>query len=135
MSAALFDQLRRLNLGTGDYAVFGSGPLLIRNIIPSCNDLDIVCRGDAWEAVRQIGATKYLPVYDVTVASLCDGALTFGTKWGIGDVDVGVLIDTAELIDSLPFVRLEHVVRYKTTRSSARDLSHLAAMKAAGYLP
>ena len=43
--------------------------------------------------------------------------MTFGREWGIGDFNVTELIETAEMIDSLPFVRLEYVVRYKTIRS------------------
>ena len=35
------------------------------------------------------------------------------------------LIDTAETIEGLPFVRLEHVVAYKRIRASAKDQVHL----------
>ena len=115
-----------------DYAVFGSGPLAVRKIIPTCNDLDVLCRRDTWAAVNQIGAAEFLPAYGVTVISLFDGAITFGTKWGIGDFDVDELIDTAEVIEALPFVRLKHVVSYKTIRSSAKDLLHLEALNASG---
>ena len=54
-----------------------------------------------------------------------DGAITFGTRWGIGDVDVPELIRSAEIIRGLPFVRLEHVVRYKQIRASEKDVEHL----------
>jgi len=114
--------------------VFGSGPLVVRHIIPSCHDLDVICRREAWEAVRRLGELKYLPDYDVNVVSLLDGTITFGTKWGIGDFDVNELIDTAEIIDSLPFVRLDHVIAYKTIRSSAKDLLHLEALKTSGII-
>jgi hypothetical protein len=134
MASSLFDRLRQLDLPPQDYAIFGSGPLVVRHIIPSCHDLDVLCRREAWEIVKRRGALKYLPEYDVTVASLCDGAITFGTKWGIGNFDVNELIDTAEIIDSLPFVRLDHVVAYKIIRSSANDLLHLQALEASGII-
>ncbi len=130
MNVTLFDQLRQLELPTNDYAIFGSGPLAIRGIIPSCNDLDIICRGEVWETVCQIGRTEFLPEYDVTVVSLADRAITFGTTWGIGSFDVDDLINTAEIIEALPFVRIEHVVAYKTIRSSTKDLLHLDALGA-----
>ena len=133
MTITLFDQLRQLELPTNDYAIFGSGPLAIRKIIPSCNDLDIICRREVWDTVCQIGKTEYLSEYKVTVASFSDNAITFGTAWGIGDFDVDELIDTAEIIESLPFVRIKHVVAYKIVRSSAKDLMHLAALEAADY--
>ncbi len=130
MDYTLFDQLRQLRLPPNGYAIFGSGPLAIRGIIPACNDLDILCRQDVWDNISRNGVTKFLPEYHVTVASFFDGAITLGTEWGIGKFDVTELIDTAEMIDSLPFVRLEHVVRYKTIRSSAKDLQHLSALQA-----
>ena len=129
MSIALFDQLRQLDLPTGDYAVFGSAPLAVREIIPTCNDLDILCRGAVWETVCQAGTTEFLPDYNVTIASFYGDKVTFGTTWGIGEFDIDELIDTAEIIDSLPFVRIEHVIGYKTIRSSAKDLLHLKALE------
>ena len=133
MKSNLFDQLRELELPATDYAIFGSGPLAIREIIPSCNDLDVMCRGPAWNLVGKLGITKYLEEYDVTIVSLADDKITFGTRWGIGDVDTDVLIDTAETIGDLQFVNLSHVVNYKTLRSSAKDQAHLAALGAWGY--
>ena len=45
----LFGLLRSLDLPMGDFAVFGSGPLIVRGIIEAANDLDVVSRGRAWE--------------------------------------------------------------------------------------
>lgn len=56
-----------------------------------------------------------------------------GPKWGIGDFNVDELIETAELIDELPFVRLEHVIRYKEIRAGSKDLRHLEALQASSY--
>ena len=134
MARALFERVRQLNLPTDDFAIFGSGPLVVRHIIPSSTDLDILCRGEAWETVCQRGTREYLPDYAVTVVALCNGAITFGRDWGIGKFDINELIDTAEIIDSLPFVRLKHVVEYKRIRSSAKDLLHLEALRVSGQV-
>ena len=114
----------------GDFAIFGSGPLIVREIIPSSNDLDIICRNEAWEQVKAIGQLERLSEYDVTIVSMCDGRLTFGDKWGIGSFDTDELIDSAEEIGGLPFVRLEHVASYKKIRKRPKDLSHLEALEA-----
>ena len=132
MSLILFDQIRRLNLPPGDFAIFGSGPLAIRGIIPVCNDLDVLCRRKAWEIVRSMGKIEFLPEYDVTVVTMCEHSLTFGTEWGIGDFDIDQLIDTADIINELPFVQLEHVIRYKKMRFSEKDVQHLNALAALG---
>ena len=55
----LLAELKNLRLACGDYAVFGSGPLLVRGIIPESNDLDVICRGEAWERVKQIGTLTH----------------------------------------------------------------------------
>ena len=127
----LFDLLRSLALPIGDFAVFGSGPLIIRGIIEPGDDLDVITRGAAWRRAREVGALEYLPEHEVEIVSCFDGAVTIGTAWGIGDFDVDELIDTAEIIDDLPFVRLEHVVRYKQVAARPKDLRHLRLLEAA----
>ena len=127
---SLFDRVKRLNLPVGDFAIFGSGPLIVRGIIPGSNDLDIICRGKAWQKVTKIGEREYLRKYDVTVVTMCDGRLIFGSKWGIGEFDTNDLIDSAEKIDGLPFVRLGHVASYKNISNRPKDLIHLEALKA-----
>ncbi len=127
---SLFDRVKSLNLPVSDFAIFGSGPLIVRGIIPASNDLDIICRGQAWERAKAIGELEYLSKYDVTVVTMCDGRLTFGTKWAIGEFDIDELIDGAEEIDGLPFVRLEHVTNYKEISKRPKDLRHIEALKA-----
>lgn len=118
----VLDRLRSMALPAGDYAVFGSGPLLVRGIVDAVTDLDVLCRGQAWLTARAI-ATSERTEEGVTV--LADGPISFGTEWGLGDFDVGRLIDEAETIDGLPFVQLEHVIAYKRTAGRPKDLAHL----------
>lgn len=125
-----FETLRSLNLPKSDFAIFGSGPLLVRGIIAESNDLDVLCRGEAWQLVQTLGEKNHLDRYDVTVVIMNGGELSFGDRWAIGDFDVDVLIGTAELIDELPFVRLEHVIRYKQMADRDKDRAHLAAYEA-----
>lgn len=124
----LIERLRSLDLPAGDYAVFGSGPLIVRGIIKAVNDLDVISRGAAWEYARSIGDLVYLEEHDVEVVSFDDGSITVGTSWAYGDFDIDVLIDTAELIDGLPYVRLEHVVLYKEAAGRPKDRAHLRAL-------
>jgi len=96
MMEALFPELRSLDLPPGEFAIFGSGPLIVRGIVLAANDLDIICRGAVWDRVKSIGTVEYLEEYDITVVTMCDGRLSFGTEWGIGEFDVDNLIDNAE---------------------------------------
>ena len=121
----LFEYIRKLGLPSREYAIFGSGPLIVRGWVQGTNDIDVVCRGAAWRSACDGGVVSYDERYDVSIASHCNGRVTFGTSWGIGDLDVDELIDTAETIAGLPFVRVEHVIAYKEIRGSAKDLLHL----------
>ena len=128
----LIDLLRSLELPLGDFAVFGSGPLIVRGIIEAANDLDVISRGTAWDRACELGNLVYLEDHQVEVVSFFDGAITVGRSWAYGEVDIDHLIDTAELIDGLPFVLLEHVVRYKQAAARPKDLIHLRSL--ADYL-
>ena len=131
----LFDEVRALELPIGDYAVFGSGPLIIRGVIEAANDLDLVSRGEAWDRARAIGEMVTLSEHDVEVASFLDGAITVGASWAYGDIDIDALIDTAEIIDGLPFARLEFVVRYKRAAARPKDVEHLRLLAGFGFAP
>lgn len=117
--------LRSLQLPAGDFAVFGSGPLLIRGIVADAADLDVIARGAAWSHAATTGELVHLAEHGVTVASFYDGAVTVGTEWAIGDFSVDELIETAEFIEDLPFVRLEHVIAYKQLAGRPKDRTHL----------
>ena len=127
----LFDYLRSLELPTEHFAIFGSGPFIIRGWVQGTNDLDVICRDGAWDQACRSGVVSHDERYDVSLASHCNGRVTFGTSWGIGDFDVDELIDTAEIINGLPFVLVQHVVEYKRLRSSPKDLLHLEQFKVA----
>lgn len=120
-----FDVIRELNLPKGEFAIFGSGPRIVRGLIEGSNDLDVLCRGEAWRVVRSKGRITFLEEYDITIATLCNDKISFGSQWGIGDPDVNMLIDAAEMSGDLPIVHLRHVIAYKRIRRSSRDMRHL----------
>lgn len=124
----LFRLLRELELPADDYVIFGSAPLAVRGIIPAVNDLDVVCRGSAWEAVCAQSAPERNERWGVELVELYGGRLTFGTEWAIGEVAVDELIETAEWIDGLPFARLDLVEAYKRLSGRPKDLDHLRAL-------
>ena len=129
----LLQKVLDLELPSGEFAVFGSGPLLVRGVINSVNDIDIICRGAAWEKAQSIGELVYLEDYDVNVVSIDDGLITFGRSWGIGEFDVDELINTAEVIDGLPFVQLQHVIDYKRIANRPKDRAHLDLLELSSF--
>jgi len=129
----LFDQLAALDLAAGEYAVFGSGPLAIRGLIDDPTDLDVLCRDETWERVRRTGSVETLSDGS-KIVSFQDGQLTFGNTWAYGSFDIDDLIQSAEIIDGLPFVLMKHVVTYKEIRGNDRDWIHLDLIAGAGLV-
>lgn len=127
----LFDRLRALDLSAGDYAVFGSGPIAIRGLIDRVGDLDVIVRGSNWDRVLSLG--ELVVRRGVELVDLGTG-LTFGRSWGYGHFDVDDLIDQAEVIDGLPFVRLGAVADFKRLAGRPKDLEHLRMMREAGLI-
>ena len=117
-------ELRELGLERADHALFGSGPLLVRGWIDEVGDLEVIARGTAWEQAQEIGELVHLDAYNVDIVEIGD-MITVGTSWGYGDVDIDHLIDTAEDIDGIRCVQLQHVVAYKRVAARPKDLAHL----------
>lgn len=128
----LLQKVQQLRLPVGDFAIFGSGPLLVRGVIDSVGDIDILCRRDAWIKATGLGERVYLDAYDVEIISIDGGLITIGRSWGYGNFDVDQLIDSAENIDGLPFVLLRYVIEYKHIANRPKDLAHLKLLKAHG---
>lgn len=126
----LIDRLRALALPAGDWALFGSGPLLLRGWIDGVGDLDVVCRDAAWDRAREVGEVVVLQPDGAEMVAVDGGAITIGRSWRYGDTPVGELIGTAEIIDGIPCVRLEHIVAYKKIADRPKDRAHLAAIEA-----
>jgi hypothetical protein len=118
-------RLLSLSLPPGDWALFGSGPLLLRGWIDDVGDLDVICREAAWEYANAIGELGVLQPDGVEVVNVDGGAITIGTSWRYGDISVSDLIDGAEQIEGIPCVRLEHIVAYKRTAGRPKDRVHL----------
>ncbi len=121
--------LRSIDLGFGDHAVFGSGPLLIRGIIDQASDVDVIARGKAWEIAATAGDLVDLPDHGITIASFHGGKVTVGTSWALGHIDIDDAIDTADMIEGIPWVRLGLVMAYKTHAGRPKDREHLRSLQ------
>lgn len=125
----LLQRLRQLDFPAEHYAIFGSGPLLVRGWIDDVGDLDLVAREPVLSLAAEVGEQFYLADHDVTVIGIDDGAITVGTSWAYGDFEIDELIDTAELIAGFPCVLLEHVAAFKRIAGRAKDRAHLAIIE------
>lgn len=108
------DELRLLNLPEKQYAIFGSGPMAIRGL-RQAHDLDLLIKKDLWDELAKI-----YPLDEKGVA-LRAGHIELFSHWEPWFKDTDHLIETAEVIDGLPFVRLEYVLEWKKQMGREKD--------------
>jgi len=121
------DKLVSLKLPLGSYAIFGSGPMAIRDIRES-SDVDIIVKWELWDdlLLRYPGSLRSDPVsLDIK------GIEVFKTWLQLTD-KVDEMIDRAEFIKDLPFVRLEYVIEWKQSFGREKDITDIKLIE--GYL-
>jgi hypothetical protein len=119
----LFEKVRKLNLVSGKFALFGSAPLGIRNL-RECADIDIIVEKKLFEELKE-DTRFHIARSEFDTEYLQDDDIEILWKWEPGEWDVDKLIKDAETIDGLPFVKLEHLISYKEMRKSERDIRDL----------
>jgi hypothetical protein len=107
------EELKKLNLPTDQFAIFGSGPLAIRKLRESY-DLDIVVKSELWEELIK----KYKPKKDNLIKI---GSIEIYKDWLPWFSNVNKLIDDADVIDGLRFVKLKYVLKWKKVMNREKD--------------
>lgn len=106
----------------------GTGPLLLRGWLEDVGDLDVITRGAAWEAAKGRGDIRTLSDGNQLIA--IEPGVSVGRTWPYGDASLDEMIDTAEMIEGIPCVRLEHIVAYKRILDRPKDRAHIALIEA-----
>ncbi|MEV4179129.1 hypothetical protein [Nonomuraea sp. NPDC049709] len=126
--AGLFTELARLNLPYGDYVVCGSAVLYVRNLRTCMGDLDVLARGAAWGIALALGVTpRAAPSGHGQVINHPAFAIEFVDRWTPG-WSTHRLIETADLIDGIPFMRLGDVLAWKASARRPKDLPDISAI-------
>jgi hypothetical protein len=120
-----FGLLGSLHLPPEDFAIAGSGPLFARGWIAEIGDLDVIARGQAWRRICQRGEVEEAPLASVHRVLLFDGKIEVLDGWFPAIWDVNTLIDEADLISGLRFVKLEVVAETKKMLQRPQDIQHL----------
>ena len=123
------EDLIELDLPEGDWALFGSGPLLLRGWIDDVGDLDVISRGPAWEKASSVGVPEKLKEDGNTIVRIGEG-VTVGHTWPFGPETIDNMIDTAEMVQGLPCVRLEYVEAYMRLFDRPKDRERLEIIEA-----
>ena len=127
MSKDLFEKVKKIKLPLGKYVIFGSGPMCVRDL-RKCRDMDIVVTKDFFEQLKKNkrfklkkfeDGLKYLGIDDIEIYQ----------DWPVGDFNIKELIDEAEIINGLPFVKLEAVLKWKRIKRRNKDLKDIELIK------
>jgi len=110
-------ELRKLYLPVSKYAIFGSGPLAIRELRDS-DDIDIVVKADLWNELLR----KYPLANDHMIKI---GSIEVYKQWLPWFNDVNRLIDSADIIEGTRFVSLNNVITWKTAMARSKDIKDL----------
>lgn len=122
----LFQRVKELKLPIGKYALFGSAPIGIRGF-KDCHDINIVVTEDLWNEYKnknwEIRVMPYGSQY------LWNDEIELWKDWEPGQWDIKRLIREAEIIDGLPFVKLEYVIEWKKQNGREKDLKDIETIE------
>ncbi len=119
------DQLKKINLPLGQYAIFGSGPLAIRGI-RQADDIDLIVKPEIWQILISI----YDNCFKASNNSICIGDIEIFPVWfDFTPNKVTQIIDTAEIIQGFPFVKLSYVIEWKQSMRRTKDKQDLELIK------
>ena len=116
---SITERVRALNLPLGSYAVFGSGPLEAHGL-RTAKDIDLIVTSDFFRKCKHSGewqAEKLKDHHEV----LTKGDVSMYDSWAPDSWDIAQMIQEAEVIDGVPFVKLETVLEWKKIRNSEKD--------------
>jgi hypothetical protein len=119
----IIEEVKRLNLPKGRYAVVGSGPLAVRNIRPA-HDIDLIVTQDIYDKLKTSGWKEENFPNTERPWVLFHGLFDVSTSWSVNDYKPipELLINNADVIDGIPFARLETVLRWKKSCGREKDL-------------
>jgi hypothetical protein len=125
----LLRALKDMDLDTGDFVIFGSGPLLAHGLRTDVRDLDVLARNGVWEEVVAKGEFAYGDVTGDEVREFHGGRIQFTQRWISGDFDTNDLIEEATTVDGLPFAPLAEVLCYKEKLDRPKDQDDILALR------
>ena len=120
----LLEKLKELNLPKGKFAIFGSGPMWLAGL-KEPGDLDVIVTEDVFNDFKQRPEFK-LGTKKSNYEYLEKEGIEFYRSWYPGEEwDIEKLINEAEIINDLPFVKLEKVLKWKKLTMREKDIKDI----------
>ena len=116
---SLLKDLKKLNLPKNEFAIFGSGPLAIRGIRDS-RDLDIIVKPELWNNLAKKYKIEKFKV-EPKKQFIKIGEIEIYPDWLPWLKNTENLIDTADFINEVPYVKLKYVIKWKEMFNREKD--------------
>lgn len=120
------NELEKLNLPNDDFAIFGSAPLVIRNIKETNKDLDIIVKKSLWnELIKKYPVTIQV-VENKQYEFIIIGNIELSyTLIGVNGINPKTIVDKADIISGYRFVKLEDVKFCKLCWNRDKDINDI----------
>jgi len=117
----LLKRVKDLGLPLGEYAVFGSGPMGARGL-REMHDIDLIVSDKIFDEYSNKSGWIIKEIYGYRDWLKNDELeIEMGRDWHEG-WDVEKMIKEADMIDGLPFVQLDYLIRWKKFFGREKDL-------------
>ena len=123
----LFQKVKELNLPSGEYAITSSGSMGVRNL-RKINDVDIITTKELWDQlIKKFPAIKNEFLAKINLAENIDVLYSgsYYREYEPNDPTVYDQIKNADIIDELPFIRLETVLYLKKKYTRDKDIKDI----------
>lgn len=109
-----------------DFAVFGSGPMYIRNIKEKLKDLDIIVNQKGWnKLIQHYESKKTNSGFGNVIIIKGEKEIEIFDMWDLGKWDLNELIETSDKIEEVNFVTLENVLKWKKEMNREKDVEDI----------
>jgi len=118
----LLEKLEKLNLPKDKFAIYGSGPLGIRDI-REINDLDLIVTPDLWKKLSKIYSIK---------GPDNERKIRIGEIEIVGNTilyEAEKMIKEADVVDGIRYVNLETLMKCKKKMGRKKDLKDIKLIK------
>lgn len=115
---SIFEDVKKLNLPKGKYAVVGSGVMSAHDI-RSHNDVDLIVTKDLFKVLKNSGWCDVSNRNSVLKKDNYEIDSDF--KYGEYHPDHEELIRDAEIIEGVPFIRLDELIKFKKALGRDKD--------------
>jgi len=117
----LLKRVKDLGIPLGEYAVFGSGPIGVRGL-REMHDIDLIVSDNIFDEYLNKPGWRIKEIYGYRDWLKNDELeIEMGRDWHEG-WDVEKMIKEADMIDGLPFVQLDYLIKWKKFFGREKDL-------------